>query len=1013
MINPPITGNDDLDHFLYQVFLGNADSSASSTASSGTMSTDPVEGISYKYRYIHVKYADDTVGTNISNVPTDRIYWGVFNSSTTTESNNPANYTWFKTTGFGSSNYLYYSNLGGRIIKFFAGNPIPSGGKWLIDPGTAIDLDVLTIPITNINNGDSTVSGAAAMLNALTGSITESELYSTLGSRINLIDAASSVAGSVNARVAAEAAARVANINSVNSQIATIQADVATLSSTPDYSNTTTYSTGYVVKYSGSLYRARMTTVGHLPTDNTYWEKIGDYSSLSEAVAAQAVAITDLDTRTTANTTGLAAEVTARTLLASTVSTNNSTLTAAISSEASTRATADTANATNISTTAAFAATKSKTYKQSSMPTTDMTTGDLWFDTSNGNKAYRYTGTAWEVTDDTRIATTAAAVTTETSARIAADSAMASQITTLNSNVSTNAAAISTEASTRATADTALSNSINVLSSTVGGKNSTYRQSTQPTTNLVSGDLWFDTSDNNKAYRYNGTSWVATDDTRIATTAAAVVTEASTRATADTALSTSISSLTSTVNNNLTTTNAAIASEASTRATADTALSNSVTTLTSTVTNNDTAVRALISTEASTRASADTAMASTISTLQSTVNGNTAAISTEATTRATQTGDLYAKYTVKIDTNGYVSGYGLASTANNSTPTSSFIVRADNFSVASPSGPGITPIIPFAVTTTTQTVGSLTIPPGVYMDQASIKYINADKIDTRNLTIRDSSGTILFGAGTSLAAANITPAAAWLNSNISINSNGTLSGAGSGAVTVAGLDNSILRSSNPINTTNISTYIAAGAIGTAYIGNAAITNALIGNAAITTAKISDAAITTAKINDAAITTAKIGTAAITNAKIGTAEVGTLTIAGNAVTVPSGVTNYASTAISANPAGDGPSTLATLVVSSSGNPTIVNICTVYVPPIGLDPGLFTFTCEVNVFLKRNGTTLFQTLSSVSSSGGSCNFLIMDYPSSGTNTYTLVVQSNNYGYINGYNVASTITALEAKR
>ena len=79
---------------------------------------------------------------------------------------------------------------------------------------------------------------------------------------------------------------------------------------------------------------------------------------------------------------------------------------------------------------------------------------------------------------------------------------------------------------------------------------------------------------------------------------------------------------------------------------------------------------------------------------------------------------------------------------------------------------------------------------------------------------------------------------------------------------------------------------AAGVITTAaQINDAVITNAKIQNGAITTAKIGDAQITGAKIENAAITSAKIGDAEITTAKIGTAQVQTLTIAGNAVTVP--------------------------------------------------------------------------------------------------------------------------------
>jgi len=116
-------------------------------------------------------------------------------------------------------------------------------------------------------------------------------------------------------------------------------------------------------------------------------------------------------------------------------------------------------------------------------------------------------------------------------------------------------------------------------------------------------------------------------------------------------------------------------------------------------------------------------------------------------------------------------------------------------------------------------------------------------INSNNLTLKDGSGNVILGNGTPLNFGNITPASGWLNNNISINSNGTLSGAGGGAVTVPGLDNTIVRSANPITSANVSTYIGAAAIGTAYIQNAAITTALIGTAQITTLKVANEAIT--------------------------------------------------------------------------------------------------------------------------------------------------------------------------
>lgn len=101
----------------------------------------------------------------------------------------------------------------------------------------------------------------------------------------------------------------------------------------------------------------------------------------------------------------------------------------------------------------------------------------------------------------------------------------------------------------------------------------------------------------------------------------------------------------------------------------------------------------------------------------------------------------------------------------------------------------------------------------------------------------------------------------------------TITSGGISASFVSGLgDFAVL---DQITSSNISTYIASAAIGTAYIANAAITQAKIGNAAVGSAQIEDAAIGSAKIADASVT----------KAKIGNAQVDTLQIASNAVTVP--------------------------------------------------------------------------------------------------------------------------------
>lgn len=119
---------------------------------------------------------------------------------------------------------------------------------------------------------------------------------------------------------------------------------------------------------------------------------------------------------------------------------------------------------------------------------------------------------------------------------------------------------------------------------------------------------------------------------------------------------------------------------------------------------------AAITTEQSTRASADASLASSITTLQSTSASQTATISAQATT----INGIQAKYSVKIDNNGYVTGYDLISTPNiNGTPTSTFKVLADRFQIFN----GATATSPFEV------VGGV-----VYIKEANIQTLQVGKL---------------------------------------------------------------------------------------------------------------------------------------------------------------------------------------------------------------------------------------------------------------------------------------------
>lgn len=125
--------------------LANFDSSVSSDPSTGQVTGPTGQVIGYLYQYMAVKYADSFDGSvNFSNSPTNRLYYGVRNTNDPSESSNPVDYIWSQVTGgFGVTKSLWYISTGGRQIQFAVSVSAPDTG-WLIDPGSSIDLDVVT-----------------------------------------------------------------------------------------------------------------------------------------------------------------------------------------------------------------------------------------------------------------------------------------------------------------------------------------------------------------------------------------------------------------------------------------------------------------------------------------------------------------------------------------------------------------------------------------------------------------------------------------------------------------------------------------------------------------------------------------------------------------------------------------------------------------------------------------------------------------------------------------------------
>jgi multidrug resistance efflux pump len=509
------------------------------------------------------------------------------------------------------------------------------------------------------------------LINDVQGQIMESLLWQELGTRIDNIDLA--IVAEQQARIAAvqaEANARIASANQLAADIAEVAADlVDEATARLNFDNTA----GSQILTLQQTTATQATQITGLQTRTTAAENT--IVTLQQTTATQATQITGLTTRTTNAENSIvtlqqttATQATALTNLTSRVDTAESSITT-LQQTTATQATLITSLTTRVNT------------AESNITTLQTTTGNQA--TSITSLTTRMDGAESNISSQGGRLTTAESNITTLQSTTATTATNLTSLTTRVGTAETNIGTLQTTTANQAT-------QLNIVSATANNKAKVFYQASAPTSvdngyQLAVNDMWLDSDDNNRLYRWNGSSWAESSDARIAANAAAITTETTARINGDNAITNSVTTQFSTVNNNI----AALQQ-------ADTTITNSVASLSSTVT-----------------------------TLQATVGANTSAIQTEATTRANADNDLYAKYSVKIDQNGYVSGFGLMSTANNAAPSSTFIVRADSFAVGSPSGPGITPAVPFVVKTTPSTnPDGSTIPVGVYMGSAYVKELS-------------------------------------------------------------------------------------------------------------------------------------------------------------------------------------------------------------------------------------------------------------------------------------------------
>lgn len=262
------------------------------------------------------------------------------------------------------------------------------------------------------------------------------------------------------------------------SQISQMQAEIADISGAGEWDNTASYLSGQLVKYQGKLYSAKQTVpAGTLPTNTTYWTKIGEYSSLGEAVSALTVRLdtveTSIDTiddklvSQAARVDGIFAQVNPPLSGDMSWDAGTTEVLAGVWSEQYARASADEALATSIDFVSA-------TLVNNQAAITIEKNARVTADESLASQI----STVFAITNQN-----AALIKNEQIARTDADSALAQNITTVqasataaNTKATQNAAAIQTEQTARANADSALGQRVDTVQASAGNNASAVQQ---------------------------------------------------------------------------------------------------------------------------------------------------------------------------------------------------------------------------------------------------------------------------------------------------------------------------------------------------------------------------------------------------------------------------------------------------------------------------------------------------------------------------------------------------------
>lgn len=210
---------------------------------------------------------------------------------------------------------------------------------------------------------------------------------------------------------------------------------------------------------------------------------------------------------------------------------------ALVSTEATARASADSALASRLDIVEASVESPN-TLLAATVASHTTAIADLTNNTASASSVTTLTARVDDLEDDLDAAV--ASVSSEASVRAAADTALASRVSSVEASLGSPSSEFVTrienveQAVVDLNAGKASTSSVSSLTSTVNTKVRTFSQNSAPTA-TATGDLWIETDNNNKLWRWSGSAWVAADDARVPSIQASVTTQSSAIATINSA----------------------------------------------------------------------------------------------------------------------------------------------------------------------------------------------------------------------------------------------------------------------------------------------------------------------------------------------------------------------------------------------------------------------------------------------------------------------------------------------